>query len=286
MGGASYESRKGTAWVFTRSGSTWSQQGPRLTGAGEVKTGGFGRSVALAADGRTALIGGLEDDGGIGAAWVFTRAGGAWSQQGPKLTGGGAVGKAQFGNSLALTADGDTALIGGNADTPLGGSAGSKGAAWVFARAGTSWSQQGSPLTGGGEVGGAFFGDSVALSADGSAAMIGGLEDNGRLGAAWPFVRRPPSCEDSWTDTAGGSWFTAGGLEQRRASGSQRSCVPHRFRHLHRHDGPDRYNWSRRSGFPDGRGQLRDTDAGGRRHVLAQRRPDRRLGDPRRMARR
>ena len=56
----------GAAWVFTRSGSTWTQQGGKLTGSGETGDGGFGSSVALSADGNTALIGGPGDNGSTG----------------------------------------------------------------------------------------------------------------------------------------------------------------------------------------------------------------------------
>ena len=61
--------------MFTRSGTTWTQQGSKLTGSGEVAVingGDFGWSVALSADGNTALIGGRWDFGDVGAAWVFT----------------------------------------------------------------------------------------------------------------------------------------------------------------------------------------------------------------------
>ena len=51
-------------------------------------------SVALSADGNTALIGGFGDNEGAGAAWVFTRSGATWTQQGEKLTAGGEVGAA------------------------------------------------------------------------------------------------------------------------------------------------------------------------------------------------
>ena len=85
-------SGKGAAWVFTRSGTTWTQQGPKLTGADESGNGKFSTIVALSADGNTALIGGWNDDTSKGAAWVFTRSGSTWSQQGPKLTGGGETG--------------------------------------------------------------------------------------------------------------------------------------------------------------------------------------------------
>jgi hypothetical protein len=180
----------GAAWVFTRSGETWSQQGPKLTGGGEVRDGFFGWSVALSADGNTALIGGPTDNGtpepapeGVGAAWVFTRSGETWTQQGAKLTGRRERNKGDFGESVALSADGDTALIGG------GGDQRERGAAWVFTRSGATWTQQGSKLKGGGERGGGDFGWSVALSADGNTALIGGLFDHKYRGAAWVFTR-------------------------------------------------------------------------------------------------
>ena len=50
--------------------------------------------IALAADGRTALIGGHTDDVDKGAAWMFARFGGEWGQQGGKLTASGEVGTA------------------------------------------------------------------------------------------------------------------------------------------------------------------------------------------------
>jgi hypothetical protein len=173
----------GAAWVFTRSGSTWTQQGEKLIGMGGSGNIRFGSSVALSADGNTALIGGLGDDDLTGAAWVFTRTGGVWAQQGEKLTGTGESGEAEFGESVALSADGATALIGGQSDD------GDKGAAWVFTRSGSTWTQQGEKLTGGGEVGEGRFADSVALSEHGDTALIGGRKDNSATGAAWVFTR-------------------------------------------------------------------------------------------------
>ena len=169
--------------MFTRSGSTWTQQGEKLTGGGETGKGGFSTSVALSADGNTALIGAPYDDGGTGAAWVFTRSSGVWSQQGSKLTGTGEVGEGRFGYSVALSADGNTALIGARFDDS------GKGAAWVFTRSGSTWTQQGEKLTGAGGTEEGEFGYSVALSADGNTALIGEPEDNNRTGAAWAFTR-------------------------------------------------------------------------------------------------
>ncbi len=181
----------GAAWVFTRSGSTWTQQGPKLRGEDQEGEAQFGISVALSADGDTALIGGVEDVTAktqVGAAWVFTRAGGKWGQLGSKLTGvGEEVGSGRFGRSVALSADGDTALVGAYFDNSQ------TGAAWVFKRSGSSYLQDGPKLTGEGEGGEAQFGFSVALSADGKTALIGGPHDEGTTkefmaGAAWVFT--------------------------------------------------------------------------------------------------
>jgi hypothetical protein len=176
-----YTEYKGAAFVFTRSGSTWTQQGEKLTGGGEAGGAWFGESVALSADGNTALIGGPSDNGAVGAAWIFTRSGSTWTQQGEKLTGAGEVGEGFFGKNVALSADGTTALVGGYNDNEH------RGAAWVFTRSGSTWTQQGSKLTGGGEPG--FFGWGVALSGEGNTALIGewGLESG--VGAAWVFTR-------------------------------------------------------------------------------------------------
>ncbi len=198
-GGAANNGGVGAVWVFTRSGSTWTQQGEKLTGTGEIGKGEFGTSVALSEDGDTAMIGGPADNGGAGAVWVFTRSGSAWTQQGEKLTGTGEIGKGEFGTSVALSEDGDTAMIGGPADN------GGVGAAWVFTRSDGAWSQQGEKLVGDctgsctnegtGETGEGRFGTMVALSDDGDTAMIGGPADNGGVGAAWVFTRS----DGAWT---------------------------------------------------------------------------------------
>ncbi|HWX44896.1 MAG TPA: hypothetical protein VNY52_06205 [Solirubrobacteraceae bacterium] len=182
IGAPTFDDRSGAAWVFTRSGSTWTLQA-KLTGAGESGAGRFGAGVALSADGETALVGAPADGGDLGAAWVFTRAGSTWTPQGEKLTGGGESGAGRFGAGVALSADGETALVGAPAD------GGDLGAAWVFARSGSTWTPQGEKLTGGEESGAADLGESVALSADGATALVGGRNDDGKAGAAWLFER-------------------------------------------------------------------------------------------------
>ena len=199
--------RAGAAWVFTRSGSTWTQQGSKLTGSGGSGSADFGSSVALSGDGSTALIGGPGDNGRVGAAWVFTRSGSTWTQQGSKLTGSGEIGNGEFGWSVALSGDGSTGLIGGRSDN------GGVGAAWVYTRSGSTWTQQGSKLTGSGEIGNGLFGASVALSSDGGTALIGAPRDNATIGAAWVFTRSG----STWTQQ--GSKLTGAGGSGTGAAG-------------------------------------------------------------------
>jgi hypothetical protein len=176
--------------VFTRSGGTWTQQGKKLVGSGAVGKARQGMSVALSADGNTAIVGGWSDNGKTGAAWVFTRTGGVWTQQGKKLVGSDAVGSACQGMSVALSVDGNTAIVGGPGDNrwdrsvPFG--LGAAGAAWVFTRSGGVWTQQGDKLVSTGAVG--RLGTSVALSADGNIAIVGGSAED--AGVALVFSRR------------------------------------------------------------------------------------------------
>ena len=184
VGGGSDNALIGAAWVFTRSGGTWTQQGLKLVGTGAVGSAAQGYSVAISADGNTAIIGGNRDNTNTGAAWIFTRNGGVWGQQGSKLVGTGAVGLAYQGSSVSISADGNTVIIGG------GGDDANAGAAWVFTRSENIWTQQGSKLVGtGGVPNPNLVAMSVALSSDGNTTMIGRSADNLSTGAVWVFVR-------------------------------------------------------------------------------------------------
>ena len=178
----------GAAWVWTRSGGVWTQQGIKLVGVDPRGFAAFasqGTSVSLSADGNTAIVGGPGDEGGFGAAWVWTRSDGAWTQQGSKLVGSGAVGYGSpypnQGDGVSLSADGDTAVVGGGGDLP-------SGAAWVWTRSAGVWTQQGDKLVGSNGAG-ATQGTSVALSADGDTALVGGRFDGDGTGATWVWTR-------------------------------------------------------------------------------------------------
>jgi len=204
----------GALWFFTRSNGVWSQQGPKIVGTGATSssckvacTGAAqqGFSVALSADGNTAITGGPTDfNNGLdlaGAAWIFTRTSGVWSQQGNKLVGSGvdpfepslANDGAFQGQSVAISADGNTAVVGGNSDGALG-----TGAVWIFTRTNGVWSQQGNKLVGTGAVGPADVGQGsqVAISGDGNTVPESGPGDgydpatkHSAMGAVWIFTR-------------------------------------------------------------------------------------------------
>jgi hypothetical protein len=183
VGGLADNRITGAAWVFTRSNGVWKQHGGKLAGTGAVGTGAQGYSVALSGDSSTVIVGGPFDSGNTGAAWVYTRSNGVWSQQGSKLAGTGAVGSAKQGVSVALSFDGNTAIVGGPADNDY------NGATWVFTRSNGVWTQLGAKLTGTGAAGNAGQGYSVALSNDGKIAIVGGPFDNANVGAGWVFTR-------------------------------------------------------------------------------------------------
>ena len=172
----------------------FTQQGPKLVGTGYAPgpTPLQGISVAVSADGNTLVSGGSGNNDSSGAAWVFTRAGGVWSQQ-AMLVGNNAIGPypAQQGISVSVSGDGNIVLMGGRADN------GFIGAAWVFTRSNGVWSQQ-AKLVGTGVLNpqfGAAQGFSVSLSADGNTALVGGFNDNFGVGAAWVFTRSG----DAWS---------------------------------------------------------------------------------------
>jgi antibiotic biosynthesis monooxygenase (ABM) superfamily enzyme len=181
VGGAADNDYTGAAWVFTRSNGVWSQLGAKLTGTGAAGNAGLGYSVALSGDGKIAIVGGPFDNANAGAAWVFTRSNGVFGQRGNKLVGDDAAGKGGQGYSVALSIDGNAAIIGAPFDNVR------QGAVWIYRCRGTHWTQHGNKLVGEGAIGSARQGASVALSADGTTAIVGGVEDSSYRGAAWVF---------------------------------------------------------------------------------------------------
>src|ERR1022692_1865933 len=166
----------GAAYVFTRSGTTWTQQ-QKLTASDGSLVNEFGISVSVSGD--TAVVGAFQHQP-VAAAYVFVRSGTTWTQQ-QKLTASDPVAGDDFGFSVSVS--GDTAVVGASF-AAFGGSV-SQGKAYVFVRSGTTWTQQ-QKLTASDGVAGDAFGFSVSVSGD--TAVVGATGNNSQ-GAAYVFVR-------------------------------------------------------------------------------------------------
>jgi hypothetical protein len=163
------------------------KQEAKLVGTDAIGFSEQGYSAALSWDGNTALVGGRHDAPGMrnerGAAWVFERSRGKWSQQ-TKLVGMGDIGNADQGLSVALSSSGNTAIVSGPFDNH------NVGAAWIFQRSfDREWKQR-AKLVPAGTPFGIESGYSASISGDGNTAIIGAPGANGEIGAGFVFVRR------------------------------------------------------------------------------------------------
>jgi hypothetical protein len=218
----------GAAYVFVRSGATWSQQAylkASNTGVGDI----FGTSVAIS--GETVVVGapreqsaatgvnGNQADNSLyrsGAAYVFVRSGSSWSQQ-AYLKASNTEWDDEFGHAVAIA--GETVVVGAPGEdsnaTGVNGdhnndSAHQSGASYVFLRSGDTWSQQAylkASTTGAHD----YFGWSVAISVD--TVVVGAYRERSNVtgvngdqsnnsameaGAAYVFVRSG----SSWSQQA------------------------------------------------------------------------------------
>jgi hypothetical protein len=168
VGAPYHDSARGEALVF--SGADWNTV-TTLTAADGAPNDEFGGSVALSADGKTALVGAFEHSPGghvhQGAAYLFSGPG--WTQTSiadPLDTQGDF-----FGSAVSLSADGRTALIGAYRTEVNGHS--QQGAAYVYS--GANWTGTPVTLTSSDGAANDWFGYSTALSADGSVALVGAV---------------------------------------------------------------------------------------------------------------
>jgi hypothetical protein len=176
----------GVAYVFTLRDGTWSRTA-ELTASHGAKYEVFGKSVALSASGSTALVG---EPGGTGAVYVFTLRHGTWSRT-AKLTASHGVPGGNFGQTVALSATGSTALVG----APFG--IADAGIVYVFTLRRGTWSQT-AELTGSDAAPGSEFGYSLALSATGTTTLAGAPLSHSQAGSVYVFTLR----HGTWSQTA------------------------------------------------------------------------------------
>jgi hypothetical protein len=181
VGAPSDDAGQGSAYVFVRSGSTWTQQ-QQLTVIDGVALDFFGGSVAI--EGDTAIVGAPGEVLDRGSAYAFVRTFSVWTLQ-QKLTASDGAAGDFFGGSVAIA--GETALIGARGDD-IGANA-FQGSAYVFVRS-VLWTQQ-AKLTANDGAAVDQFGLSVAISGD--IAIVGSpnadVDANDDRGAAYVFIR-------------------------------------------------------------------------------------------------
>ncbi|HEY0190816.1 MAG TPA: DUF4215 domain-containing protein [Kofleriaceae bacterium] len=182
----------GAVYVFGASNGAWSQQA-YLKATAPAANDQFGASLSLSGDGKSLAVGAL---GGKGSAYVFTRTGNAWAAQ-ATVTASNGDDDDNFGQSVALSTDGTTLAVGanheasGSATDPTDNSAAGEGAAYVFVRAGDTWTQQGYLKAADGKATD-DFGFSVSVSGDGSTVAVGAdvvIAGTAAAGEAYVFSR-------------------------------------------------------------------------------------------------
>jgi hypothetical protein len=209
--GAENNGGKGSAYIFKRNGTIWSQQA-KLTASDRATNDYFG-SVSI--NGDYAIVGaygddGGGDDGGKGSAYIFNRDGTSWSQQ-QKLTASDGAAWAYFGRSVSIS--GDYVIVGAEEND-------ASGSAYIFWRDGISWSQQ-AKLTASDGAAGDYFGWSVSISGD--YAIVGASYDDDKgtdSGSAyiffpcaiWPTADLTGDCRVDFEDFAvlANQWLQCG----------------------------------------------------------------------------
>jgi hypothetical protein len=181
-------SNGGGVWVLTYSDGVWAEE-QFLEASDLAVDDQFGQALAISADGNTALIGAARKSTFTGAAYVFTRSAGVWTQK-QKLTATGGATNEAFGAAVALSTDGLTAIIGAPTEDTSPNT--NNGAAYVFTLSSGTWTQQ-VKLLASDLANSTNLGESVALSSDGSTAIVGApsadISPNTLSGAAYVFTR-------------------------------------------------------------------------------------------------
>jgi hypothetical protein len=200
----------GTVYVYTRTGTTWSA--PVAVRASNAENyDRFGETVALSADGNTLVVGaiyeasatGAESDNslaGAGAAYIFTRTGGSWTQAAYLKSAAPGNAYDMFGSTVAISPDGGTVAVGVPAYEPTASPSFSIGQVYLFTRGSGGWTRVG-PLNAPSPLSATYFGEALALSDQGTTLAVGatGQDVSGISDAG--VVYRYTASAGTWTLT-------------------------------------------------------------------------------------
>jgi peptidoglycan hydrolase-like protein with peptidoglycan-binding domain len=182
VGAYTKNSNQGAVYVFSRSGTTWTEE-QKLTASDGATGDFFGIFVVLNSDASRIGIGATSANSGKGAVYVFSRSATTWTQE-QKLTASDGTSGDNFGVSLSFSSDASRIAIGANGLNSF------QGAAYVFSRSATTWTQE-QKLTASDAATGDNFGgpNSTSLSSDATILAVGASGDNSNVGAAYVFSR-------------------------------------------------------------------------------------------------
>ena len=182
---------RGSAYVYTRNNGTWSEQAKLLASDG-ANGDYFGVSVAISGDGNTVIVGTQNDNEkgtDAGSAYIYTRSSGTWSYQTKLLASDGAAND-WFGSSVAISGDGNTAIVGTYRDDNDKGI--NAGGVYIYTRTNGTWSEQTKLVASDGTTND-NFGVSVSISSDGNTVVVGAYRDDidrgTDVGGAYVYTR-------------------------------------------------------------------------------------------------
>ena len=190
----------GAAYVFTRVGEAWTEQAKLMPSDG-LPGDRFGWSVDISGD--TIVVSALWDDVGPyvdqGSAYVFTRTAGSWIEQ-AKLTSSDGSGQDQFGMSVAVS--GDDVIVGATSFAEAAAEVPVQGSAYVFTRAGGSWTQREKLVT---SDHAKADGYGMRVGIDGDSAVVGATRGAGGQGSAFVYTRTDGDWSQQQELTASGA---------------------------------------------------------------------------------
>jgi len=191
----------GKAYIFTRSGTSWSQQAT-LESSDVQGNDQFGIGVAINGDGTIAAVSATGEDGGAGdplassgAVYIYTRSGSTWSEQ-TILRASNAGASDQLGERIDMDEAGEYLLASAHSEDGPTDSTSGVGCAYVFKRTGSSWVEQ-AILRPSDPTANAFFGRG-AINSEGNICVIGAFGVSSNAGAVYVFTRSG----SEWTQQA------------------------------------------------------------------------------------
>lgn len=192
----------GKAYVFSRSGSNWTEE-TILTASDKAANYYFGFAVSIDSDGTRIVVGSIYAKSGTvsnaGKAYVFSRSDTTWTEEASMSEAANAAAYTNYGRTVMISGDGNRIIVGASNAAPGGVS--SAGRAYIYSRSGTTWTEE-AVLTASNISASAYFGRGTVITTDGSRVAVGSYgaspSATSMAGAVYVFSRSGTS----WTQEA------------------------------------------------------------------------------------